>query len=77
MNTAVRDKILQVYLAKCTHEYSVKFHRWRIKHFGQDNGVDKDGMDARKRVLEEKEALLFKGTEIVEEDSTATASKQA
>ncbi|CDW87752.1 UNKNOWN [Stylonychia lemnae] len=71
----VRDKILKIYFEKCTFDYSVKFNQWRIKMHGENSGVDQESMITRNEMLLQKEQLLFQGTEVVEEDQTAAASK--
>eukprot|EP00347_Sterkiella_histriomuscorum_P006128 403353959 len=77
LDNDVRDHIIKIYFEKCTFDYSVKFNHWRIKMHGENSGVDIETMTMRNELLLKKEQLLFQGTEIVDEDQTAVASRLA
>ena len=55
-------------MEKCTVEYNIRFNKWRIDISSDDSGIDMEAFMARNEMLRQKETLLFKGTDIVEDD---------
>ena len=47
----VRDKILKIYMEKCTVEYNIRFNKWRIGISSDDSGIDMDAFMARNEML--------------------------
>mmetsp|Transcript_9992 Transcript_9992/g.9933 ORF Transcript_9992/g.9933 Transcript_9992/m.9933 type:complete len:193 (+) Transcript_9992:256-834(+) len=76
IDNAVRNKILKIYMEKCLFEYGIKFNNWRVKVFGEDKGLEPDELAGRLEALKKKEEKLYLNTEIIDEDGTASASRQ-
>ena len=47
----VRDRILKIYMEKCTMEYNIKFNKWRININDDSSGVDMEAFLARSEML--------------------------
>lgn len=45
----VRDKLLKIYMQKCTNDYTIKFNKWRLKYIpsGEGSGVDTEDLQRR------------------------------
>ena len=49
IDNEVRNRLIRVYMEKCSNDYNVKFNKWRIKYFSHDERVtiDHDALQAR------------------------------